>query len=303
MVKESLSLIGEFGLIDLIKRNIKAGPSVIVGIGDDTAVVRSNKYEYQLLTTDILIEGTHFSSNDDLMSIGNKAISCSVSDIAAMGGMPQYALISLGINPKLKVSDVQALYKGLQKSCHKFNVTIVGGDTVKNAKLIINVALVGNVRKSRLILRSTAQQGDLIFLTGRVGGSYKSKRHLTFTPRLKESQCLAGRYKPTSMIDISDGLIQDLNHILKASAKGAVVYEDKIPIHADSNLNGALYDGEDFELIFTLPKIKAEQLLKDQCLGFKPYLIGEIMDIKSGFYIQGKNGTLKKTVSKGFTHF
>lgn len=268
--KSSLSQIGEFGLIDLIAR-LSMNTKAIRGIGDDAAVLPLSKEKHLLLTTDMLMEGVHFTKVIGPRWIGHKALACSMSDIAAMGGKPTYAVVSLGVPAQLKVDFVKKIYEGMHGLAKKFSVEIVGGDTILSEKIVINVALLGEALKQNVILRSTARSGDLIFVTGVLGKSLRTGKHFSFTPRLKESQFLVQHFKPTSMIDISDGLSSDLGHILKMSRVGAVLYEDLIPKTKGATLHDALSDGEDFELLLTVRPQEGKKLLKRHskiCISF-----------------------------------
>lgn len=295
-----LSDIGEFGLINRFKKTLYASKAV-VSIGDDAAVLPFTKTKYQLLTTDMLVEDVHFTAKTEPKLIGRKAMNCNISDIAAMGGFPKYAVVSLGAPAKTSLKRVEEIYRGINQAAKTFGIGVVGGDTVKSEKLMINIALTGEVLKKNLILRSTAKIGDTIFVTGPLGGSLKSGRHLTFTPRVKEAQFLVKHYKPTAMIDISDGLIADLGHILDTSRKGAVIDEEKIPRHKGVDLHQALFDGEDFELIFTLPRKQAQRFVRKKHPGMKFYPIGEITS--HGLTLKTK-GSVRATVKqKGYRHF
>ncbi|VAX35611.1 Thiamine-monophosphate kinase [hydrothermal vent metagenome] len=282
--KKNLSDYGEFGLIDLIKKYVTLSPSIIQGIGDDTAVLPLNKSKYLLFTTDMLIEGVHFTHQCPTSGVGHKALACSISDIAAMGGIPTSAVISLGVPKDLSLSYVRQLYRGVQKIARPFDVSIVGGDTVKSDKIIINVALMGEVAKKDVVYRSGAKVGDHIFVTGPLGRSLITGQHLKFIPRVKESQFLVKHLKPTSMIDISDGLVSDLGHILKASDVGAVIDKVSVPRRKKASLQEALCDGEDFELLFTLSSKNSKRC--------EFYKIGEV--------VKGKGSNL---LSKGYQHF
>lgn len=292
--------LGEFGLIERIKKQIRTDASVIKGIGDDCAVLKFSPQKYLLFTCDMIGEGIDFTSRDDRALVGRKALAVCVSDIAACGGVPRHALVTLGIPSKTKVEDIDRIYKGLNVIAKEFKVNIAGGDISKAPKLTIDVSLLGEVEKKKLVLRSGAKPGDIIFVTGSFGGSIKGK-HLIFTPRLKEARYLTENFKINAMIDVSDGLLQDLGHILKESKTGAVIYEDLIPVSpwADG-LKSALGDGEDFELIFTLSLAGARRLKKT---GREFIPIGEVTAEKFGVNLLDKNGKLKKIKPEGFTHF
>ena len=290
----NISKLGEFGLIEVLKKFAPVAQDVIRGIGDDAAVLPFSKDKYLLLTTDMLAQGTHFTRRMAPQSIGHKALACNISDIAAMGGYPTFAVISIGVPKSLSVSFIKEIYKGIQRVAKSFNVSIVGGDTIKTDKIVINVALLGLVEKKNLITRDGAKPGDWIFVTGPLGGSYKSGRHLNFIPRLAQARFLVEKFHPSAMMDISDGLAGDLNHILKASKVGAKLDHASIPRHKGVSLSQALNDGEDFELLLTLSAKKARLLMDWQARqkSFYFYPIGTItLDAK------------EKINAKSFTHF
>ncbi|MEK6538774.1 MAG: thiamine-phosphate kinase [Nitrospirota bacterium] len=295
----TISQIGEFGLINLLKKYKGSSKFCVVrGIGDDTAVVPLDAKRYLLLTTDMLMEGVHFTRRMPARAIGHKALACSISDIAAMGGNPRYALVSLGVPGNLSWAFVRDLYKGMDALARQFGVAIVGGDTIKSAKVVINIALTGEVGKDKVVYRSGARPGDLIFVTGPLGKSLSTGWHWKFIPRVKEARYLVRHARPTAMIDISDGLAADLGHILEESKVGAVLEETKIPRRAGANLRQALYDGEDFELLFTVSRRKAALLEKK-----KFYPVGEIVHRAKGLALQDKNRKLTKIFPRGYTHF
>lgn len=295
-----LSKIGEFGLIQRIKRSTRTDASVVKGIGDDCAVIKFNSREYLLLTCDMLVEGVDFTPDEDPYLIGRKSLGVSISDIAACGGIPRYALISLGIPKNKKSRFVDKLYAGIKDLAGTYSLNIVGGDISRSKQLVIDVSLVGIVEKKNLILRSGAELKDIIMVSGTLGGSIKGK-HLRFTPKVKEARFLANSVKLNSMIDISDGLAQDLNHILKESAKGAVIYQDLIPLSKDClGVEDALNSGEDFELLFTLPIKEARKLL---ALNDNFFPIGHIVEKDKGLVLIDKSGNPRKIKVKGFTHF
>lgn len=300
-----LKAIGEFGLIEKIARGVKTDRSVIKGIGDDTAVLEWTKDKYLLSTADMLIEDRHFKRTTAPEKIGWKALCCGISDIAAMGGLPKWALISCGLPKTLNVNYAAGIYTGLKKAAKIFGVNIIGGDTNASDKIILDVTVLGEVKKKHLTLRSGAKIGDYIFVTGSLGGSIYGK-HLDFTPRLKESQILVKTFKINSMIDLSDGLSSDLNHILKQSGVGAIVYECLIPKSKQAKTTeNALSDGEDFELLFTLSREEAFRLLdfKKKLFNMPITRIGTITEKSAGARIIDIFGRKKILQPKGFTHF
>lgn len=297
----SLKKIGEKGLIDYFKKGLQLDKSVFRGIGDDTAVIKSGFNKYLLVTSDMLIEGTHFRKTDLPGFIGRKAISVSVSDIVSMGGKPFYATISLGLPLGLNPGYVFDLWDGIKSQAKKYKISIIGGDTVKSKNVTLDINMIGEVSRKHLVLREGARKGDVIFVSGYLGGSIYG-RHLKFEPRIEQSQFLVKNYKPSAMIDISDGLINDLNHILEASNVGAYVFSQLIPIHKNaSNINEALFMGEDFELLFTLKPKDAYRLMKSKAHKFFP--IGEITDKKKKLEIFDKHMNEIKIKKTGFKHF
>jgi len=297
-MSRKLSAIGEFGLIGLIKRAAPKTSGVVLGIGDDAAVIAKNNREYWLLTADMLVEGVHFTRAMGARRIGRKSLACNISDIAAMGGVPRYALVSLGLRPDDSVKFATDLCQGITRLARKYGIAVIGGDTVRSRKTTISISLMGEVEKKNLLTRRGARTGDKIFVTGRLGRSLASGKHLTFTPRVKEARQLV-KFKPSAMIDISDGLAADLGHILKESKKGAVLYADKVPLSTGAALTNALHDGEDFELLFTLPASRVRALARSKQ---RFYCVGEITGKRECLELIGKKGK-KRIAGKGYRHF
>ena len=301
--KVRLSDLGEFGLINRIKKQIGKLSSVVCGVGDDAAVVPLSSGKYLLLTTDMLVEGVHFTKKMSAKAIGHKAIAASISDIAAMGGTAKYAVISIGVPATCSRQFILALYQGIKKTAKIFHVSIVGGDTVRSNKMIVNVALTGEAKSNEVVYRNGARKGDQIFVTGPLGKSLLSGWHLRFVPRIAQASYLVKKCRPTSMIDISDGLVADLGHILDESRVGAIVEESLIPYRRGARLKNAFYDGEDFELLFTLSSSQARKFQKQARKSYQFYRIGEIVDRRKGFQIKSAKGILKKVSVGGYTHF
>lgn len=291
----------ELDLIDWMRKSVVCSTLVKQGIGDDTAVLPLNARQDLLLTTDMSVEGVHFLKQTKPELIGRKALARNLSDIAAMGGTPVYAVVSLGLPQNTSTTYVKKIYGGINRLAKEFDVSIVGGDTVKSAHIVINIALLGIVAKNKAVLRRGAKPGDGIFVTGALGGSLKSQRHLTFTPRVRQAQYLVKNFYPTAMIDISDGLAGDLGHILEESDVGAILEEDKIPLHRGVDFKAGLYDGEDFELLFTLSPKDAQELLQSKKKDF--YHIGKITADKYKLFLRQKNGMVSLLTPKGFVHF
>jgi thiamine-monophosphate kinase len=317
--------MNEFSLIKRLSRSIKTDRSVVIGIGDDTAVLQYKKDRYLLFTTDMIIEGTHFLIRSATpYQIGWKAMAVNLSDIAAMGGIPRWAVASLAgpfqrqrtaysvqrseKNGRQTTDEerrnierfVWGIYRGMSTVGRKFEVQIVGGDTDKADRWTINIALLGEVEKKYLKLRSGAKVGDRVFVTGSLGGSIQGK-HLTFIPRVKEARYLVTHYPVTSMMDLSDGLASDLRRIMERSKVGFLINEEKVPLSRDAkDVRSAFCDGEDFELLFTLPKSAAEKLEKNIHWA---HLIGEVTPASRGLRMRDRTGQVRPIVWKGFDHF
>jgi len=301
-MSRSIADMGEFGLIEFLRRRLPAGKKVVRGIGDDAAVLELNAREYQLFTTDMFVEGVHFRPSAVGRQIGHKALACNISDIAAMGGVPAFAVVSIGLNSRTEARFVKDIYAGMSRLARRFKISIVGGDTVRSPRTVINVALLGTVEKKKLVTRGGARPGDRIFVSGKLGRSLSSGRHLSFLPRLNEARFLATHVRPTAMIDISDGLAADLGHVLKASRTGAVLDANRIPRHRGATVKHALYDGEDFELLFTLRPADAKKLLCSRS-GFHFYEIGRVTAAREGLRILTSSGQNRAVPGKGFEHF
>jgi len=276
-----------------------------IGIGDDMAQVKLSKNSSVLITTDMLLDGVHFDTRKaTLEQIGYKSMATSLSDCAAMATIPLAAVVSVALPRNFGVQGAQKLkrlHKGILVAAKKYNCPLIGGDmTSWNKPLAVSVAMLSVPGQTNPIRRSTAKTGDVICVTGTLGGSIV-KRHLEFEPRLKESLVIA-QAGANAMIDISDGLSTDLNHICRLSKKGAIVEADKIPVSRNAvGLEAALNDGEDFELLFTMPKKKFERLKKSWRFKVKLTIIGRIT--KDGTVkIKKSDGKVVDLLPKGYDH-
>ncbi|MFC1548404.1 thiamine-monophosphate kinase [Candidatus Omnitrophota bacterium] len=289
----------ELKLIEQIKKRAgRPGKGVKVGIGDDCAVLEYDSTRYLLWATDMLVEGTHFDKRADYKKIGRKAVAVNISDIAAMGGCPKYITVSLGIPSGLKDTAVQTIYDGIFNICGEYGIKIVGGDTNRSGKLIIDVSIIGLVKKEHLVRRSGAREGDAILITGPVRNG--KKEHLDFSPCLKESRFLAGKYKISSMIDVSDGIAMDMGRICSESGVGCQLHAGDIPLSKGLSINDALYYGESFELLFTTSKKQAKDLLKRKKTRY--FIIGEVVSGKNGLKLINGKGRAETLKMKGFEH-
>ncbi len=297
----------EFELIKVISKMAgkKTSDKVIKGIGDDCAVVDFSKDKYLVLTVDAIVEDVHFDLGFyDFFDVGWKAIAVNLSDIASMGAVPRYALISIGAKNQNIDKDIEHFYKGAKKIAQKFNVDIVGGDTVYSPKkFFASVTLIGDVEKNRILYRDGAKAGDLILVTGEFGRASLinkgnknfNKKLLKINPRVYEGQMISESKMATAMMDVSDGLAFSIGQICSQSGVGAFVDINSIPIAKNSNLKNALYFGEDFELVFTC-KASFADIIKEKIekrFGTKVSVIGKIVD--KGFGINIK--------TEGFDHF
>lgn len=257
-MRDDLTSTGEDGLIHRLCRLIPPGPGLIVGPGDDCAVLPSpNPGDYLLFKTDAVIEGIHFTPGTEARRVGWKAAARAVSDFAAMGGgKPEHALVSLFVQPGRPVSWLEDVYRGIQDCANRFGFGLAGGETcrlpMEAPGLILSISLLGRTAKSQCILRSGASIGDDIWVTGSLGGSFATGKHLDFVPRIEEAQILASSGIVHSLMDLSDGLAKDLPRLAQASRAGFRLDRDAIPVTPGFTLENALSDGEDYELLFTM---------------------------------------------------
>ena len=308
--------MNERELIARLLPTLPANGSVIVGAGDDCAVLDVGAPEYVLFKTDAVAQGVHFTDATPPESVGRKALARCLSDIAAMAGQPTAALVTLALPTAFDVADVDRIYTGMNGLAKEFAVAIVGGETTRSpGGMLISVALMGTVGKEKCLLRSGARPGDGVFVTGKLGGSIHGK-HLDFIPRVREARWLAEHFRVTSMIDLSDGLAGDLRHVLKASDVGAELLASAIPISREAKLFAraessaktpllaALTDGEDFELLFTLPPRNSVALVDAWKKKFPELPLSCIGRITSepGLRLRDRQGV--RTIElHGYTHF
>lgn len=298
---QKLSDLGEDQIISAITRSLSSGEKVIVGPGDDCAVVDGgNPREWTLLKTDAVVESVHFLPGEDPRRVGWKALCRAISDIGAMGGRPDFCLITLSASPETEMASLLALYTGLRKAAKQFGVDIVGGELARSpGPLFCSIALTGSVSRSRCVLRSGGRPGDLLYVTGRLGGSYHSGRHLDFTPRVVEGQWLAGEFPLHAMMDLSDGLGTDLPRLARASQCSYAVDLARVPCTKGVSVERALSDGEDFELLFAIAPRQKPMLeagwkkrfprLPLTCIGTLQSLLAQ--------------PTKKGVIPRGFDHF
>jgi thiamine-monophosphate kinase len=268
--------MNEFDYIAWLRGRTPAHPRVPVGPGDDCAVVEGGSGARWLVTTDMLLEGTHFILADaGARRVGRKAIAVNLSDIAAMGGKPIAAFVSVGLPRGRADGLAEELYLGMRSIADEFHTALAGGDTnTWDGALVIAVTLVGEPGRQGPILRGGARAGDWLMVTGPLGGSLLGK-HLDFTPRIHEALALQSLVPVHAMIDVSDGLAADVNHLCEESGCGAVLRAEAIPISEAAQQMGnnrtplehALGDGEDFELAFAVAALDGERLLRDQPIG------------------------------------
>jgi len=254
--KRGASPRSESELLILISKELPSlSDDVLTGIGDDCAVIRSSRKSgfMELLKTDALVEGIHFAKGTPLHLVGWKALCRPISDIAAMGGSPLHAMITVAAPRTWGDTEWKALYRGIGKAAREFGVSVVGGETVRSpGPLFLSVSFTGEVPKTRLRLRSGARSGDFICVTGKLGGSLASGRHLRFQPRVAEGAWLASERGVTAMMDLSDGLGSDLPKLAHESQCSFRIAPDSLPLHKGCTPKEGLSDGEDYELLVTI---------------------------------------------------
>ena len=336
----SIESLGEFGLIERLTKGIDIKhPSSIKGIGDDAAVLDYGDKQ-MLISTDLLIENIHFDLvYTPLKHLGYKAAVVNISDIAAMNGIPKQMTVSIAISSKFSLEAIEELYAGIRLACETYEVDLIGGDTSASPSgLFISITIIGEVAKGEAIFRNTAKEGELVFVSGDLGAAYMGllllerekhvfKNNPDMQPDFEGKDYLLERQlkpearvelihllkknniRPTSMIDISDGLASELKHICKQSGVGCHIYEEKIPVDALTvslaeefsilPAIAALNGGEDYELLFTIKQDDYEKIknLKE----FTP--IGHITEAASGIQLIGKNGEQIEIKAQGWDAF
>ena len=336
-----VSDIGEFGLIAHLRDTL--GPEVPddveTGIGDDAAVIRQSDGRVQVYTTDALIEGVHFDRTFMPMEhLGFKLMSVNVSDLAAMNVSPEYATITLGLPKNITVEHLRTLYEGIKKACDAYGMTVVGGDTTSAHALTLSVTAWGAADADAVVRRDGAQVGDAICVTGDLGASYAGLKILAderkrlesegddFEPALDAFPYVIRRhlappaqeasvrrwaeagFRPSALIDISDGLSSEIHHICEASAVGARLFAPALPIHPETRNVAdhfgddvdvyAFFGGEDYELLFTAPDAALETLDETTYT-----IVGEVTDASKGVLVEQGNGKAQPMRPGGFDHF
>ena len=312
---------GEFALIRRLTGRTYQDQAILKGVGDDCAVLEYTPDRHLLVTVDMMVENDHFSLRwHTPFQIGRKLMESNVSDIVAMGGTPRWAFVSLALTPATDVAFMDEFYRGLYDSAERHRVAILGGDTTHGRDLVANVALLGDVAKDQVRLRSHAVPGDLICATGDLGRSQAGLKLLLggveggdptghLAPRCRlawEGQAIARHAH--AMIDVSDGLASEVRHICEESGTGARIRWESIPLSKETIRAGALvsaepqefalYGGEDFELVFTIPPGNLSGLAK----AFSDFtVVGEILPEAEGVYLL-KDG-VKEELKRGYDHF
>ena len=325
--------IGEFGFIERIKGGcLIRDENVISGIGDDCCVFKTSAAMASLLTTDMLVEQIHFLLEAiPPHQLGRKSLAVNMSDIAAMGGTPKEAVISVAIPDTVDLEYLDALYDGMKAMAKEFEVNLLGGDTTSSpGPLIINIALVGEARKEEILYRSTAKLGDVIFLTGPVGSAAAGldiilkgrgadeweeliEGHHNPYPQIKTGRTIASMKVANSLIDVSDGVAADLGHICTESKLGAIIEEEMIPTteqfraycakFQEDSRHLSLHVGEDYVLLGTVPQESATRLQKAlESTGCQFHPVGRTV-AESGLRLEGRDGSVKVIRAIGWDHF
>lgn len=333
--------LGEFGLIDRLSQGVKRRqhPETIKGIGDDAAVFDIGN-KYMIVSSDMLLESIHFDlSYMPLQHLGYKSIAINVSDLAAMNGIPKQVTVNLGLSNRFSVEAVELIYEGIHAACEEYNVDLVGGDTTSSASgLVISVTAIGEVEKNSITYRGTANDGDILCVTGDLGGAYiglqvleREKQEFLsnpeMQPQLERYNYVVGRQLrpkarmdivhefhekgiiPTSMIDISDGLASEALHLCKQSGLGIAIYEDKLPIDKQTFETAAEFSidpnscamngGEDYELLFTIKQSDFENIKNHPEI----HTIGYMQTVDKGKVFVSSNNNVIGIQAQGWKHF
>ncbi|HOX04030.1 MAG TPA: thiamine-phosphate kinase [Candidatus Paceibacterota bacterium] len=309
--------MNEFALIQQLTRSAPANSTVVLGPGDDCAVLDLGLPDrWVLFKTDAVVEGVHFLRATPPPAVGHKALGRCLSDMAAMGGAPSSAVITVALPPDLPESWALGLYEGIRRLAERFGLAIVGGETSSSpGGIFVSVAMLGTVAPGRCARRTGSQPGDSLWVTGELGGSIEG-HHLDFEPRVGEALWLTEHFMPRAMIDLSDGLAGDLRHLVGAEGRGAELLAEAIPVSraarrrardtagAPAPLAAALADGEDFELLFAQPPRRAVALIdawKKRFPTTRLSCIGRIT-AEPGLRLR-RRGKIEPLVLHGYEHF
>jgi thiamine-monophosphate kinase len=324
VIRHSIAALGEFGYLSKLLPRLPTGPGTLVGAGQDCALVRGADRTV-LVTVDALVEGVHFKAGwMSPRQVGRKSVLVNVSDIAAMGGRPRFCVVSLGVPPAYLAGDLFALQAGMVAAAQEIGASVVGGNLSRAAQLMVSVTLLGDAPR-RIVTRRGARRGDRIYVTGTLGDAALGVRLLRHrhaqspahpirrfrepAPRLRAGRLLVESGIVSAMIDVSDGLVQDLGHICAASRVGAVVRTADVPrspayrrVLGDSDTL-ALSGGEDYELLCTVPKPNVKRLERQRArLGCPITCIGEIAG-GGGIRLLDPQGRARTLDFKGYDHF
>lgn len=311
----SLSDVGEFGVIERLQR-ILGTAAVPVGIGDDAAVLDVGGPDYLLATVDMQVEGVHFLPSADARAVGQRALAVNLSDIASMGGLPTYALVSIAAQKELKVSYLEDLYQAMAECAAQYSMSIVGGNlSGTSGPLAIDVTLLGSVPRDEVVLRRGARPGDALFVSGFLGAAAAGRRVPPLPPpepRVRLGRLIARNHLASAMLDISDGLAGDIHHLTAASGVGAVIEEHRLPIAAAAveaaRLDGlppshpALFGGEDYELLLAAHPDSVEAL-ESLSAGVPLTRVGRIVPRAEGVTLHDLSGARVSLPPAGWQHF
>lgn len=262
-------------------------PGLRHGLGHDCAVLASPARGLDLvLKTDAVVEGVHFLRSTPAHLVGRKALARALSDLAAAGAAPRAALVTVGCPDKKSAVRLQSIYRGLAQAARNWRVAVVGGETVRTRQLLLSVSLLGTVPRGFSPHRGGARPGHLLFVTGTLGGSWP-RRHLTFTPRLREGQWLARKKIPSAMMDLSDGLGTDLPRLARMSRVGFRIDPEKLPLHPGTTAQQAFSRGEDYELLLAVSKNMAARLRQSWPFSTRLTEIGVCLPPRAGFHTDG----------------
>lgn len=299
----TLQDLGEDAVVQGLVEMLPTGAfDVLRGPGDDCAAVTiPESCRVQLLKADSVVEGIHFEPDEDMKRVGWKALCRAISDIAAMGGIPKHALVTIAANPKMPWGRLERLYLGITKAAQHHSISVVGGETGKTCgPLVCSIFLSGSIAAKDLVSRSGGRPGDVLFVTGLLGGSLANGKHLDFEPRLKEGQWLAEHHFPSAMMDLSDGLAMDAPRLARASGCGLDFATNNIPCAPGCSWEQAMGDGEDFELLIAVPAAKVESLNQEWKEAFPNVLLTKV-----GCLTEPDRGYLPREIftEGGYDHF